>query len=475
MNSRNYTSKIILFAVVTLFVAGCAVGPNFQKVEVENPESFRFQTTESDSTTLLSWNDLFKDAVLLALIDSALENNLDAKMAVSRISEARAYLGMAKADMYPSITMGGNGTFGNTLGGYPTGQSANAAFSASANLNWELDFWGKYRRGNEAARADLIASEYGLHVIRLSLIADIANTYYTLLDYKRRRLIAERTLNTRKESLRIISERFDKGIVPEIDVNQAQIQESYAAAAIPVYQRSISYAENALSLLIGENPREIITNSTIDDLIVPETVPIGLPSQLLMRRPDILEAEQMVVAQNARIGVAQAMRFPSISLTGLLGIASPDLSSFNASDALMGSVGASLFGPIFEFGKNKRRVEAEKERTEQMKYNYEKAVLSAFRETEDALVNISTINQELIYVDQQVAASTNASRLSKQRYDGGVTSFLEVLEAERTLFEIEIYHSELMQRRLTAFTNLYKTLGGGWTDDVVVAEETVNE
>lgn len=472
MNSRKYTSKIILFAVVTLLVAGCAVGPNFQKVEIENPESFRFQTTESDSATMLSWNDLFKDAVLLTLIDSALENNLDAKMAVSRISEARAYLGMAKADMYPSLSIGGSGTFGNTLGGYPTGQSANAAFSASANLNWELDFWGKYRRANEAARADLIASEYGLHVIRLSLIADIANTYYTLLDYKKRKLIAERTLNTRKESLRIILERFDKGIVPEIDVNQAQIQESYAAAAIPVYQRSISYTENALSLLIGENPREIITNSTIDDLIVPESVPIGLPSQLLTRRPDVLEAEQMVIAQNARIGVAQAMRFPSISLTGLLGIASPDLADFNASDALMGSVGASLFGPIFEFGKNKRRVEAEKERTEQMKLNYEKAVLSAFRETEDALVNISTINQELLYVDQQVTASTNAARLSKQRYDGGVTSFLEVLEAERTLFEIEIYHSELLQRRLTAFTNLYKTLGGGWVDDVAGEEVT---
>jgi multidrug efflux system outer membrane protein len=170
----------------------------------------------------------------------------------------------------------------------------------------------------------------------------------------------------------------------------------------------------------------------------------------------------MVIAQNARIGVAQAMRFPSISLTAMLGMASPDLSAFNAGDALMGSVGAGLFGPIFNFGKNKRRVDIERERTEEVKFYYQKAVLSAFRETEDALINISTLEKELVFVENQLKASTNASMLSKARYDGGVTSYLEVLEAERTLFQIELYHSELLQRRLTAYTGLYKALGGGW-------------
>jgi multidrug efflux system outer membrane protein len=172
----------------------------------------------------------------------------------------------------------------------------------------------------------------------------------------------------------------------------------------------------------------------------------------------------MVIAQNARIGVAQAMRFPSISLTAMFGMASPDLSAFNAGDALIGSVGAGLFGPIFNFGKNKRRVDIERERTEQMKLNYEKTVIAAFRETEDALINIRTLEQELVFVKSQLKSSTNAAMLSRERYDGGVTSYLEVLEAERTLFDIELYYTGLLRRRLAAYTNLYKVLGGGWVE-----------
>jgi multidrug efflux system outer membrane protein len=290
----------------------------------------------------------------------------------------------------------------------------------------------------------------------------VANAYYLLLDYKKRLQISKRTLTTRTESLRIISERFNEGIIPEIDLNQAQIQEDYAAGSIPVYQRAVAYTENALSILIGENPREILVNADIETVLPPDSIPVGLPSQLLTRRPDVLEAEQLVVAQNARIGVAQAMRFPSVSLTGFLGMASPDLSAFNAGDALMGSVGAGLFGPIFNFGKNKRRVDIERERTEQMKLNYEKTVIAAFRETEDALVNIHTLEQELVFVQNQVKSATNAAMLSKERYDGGVTSYLEVLEAERSMFQIELYYSELLQRRLTAYTTLCKALGGTW-------------
>jgi len=303
------------------------------------------------------------------------------------------------------------------------------------------------------------------------LIAEVANGYYSLLDFQDRLETAKRTLITRSESLRIIKERFDKGIIPEIDLNQAQIQEAYAAGAIPALERSVAFTENAISVLIGENPKEIITNIQIEEVAVPDSIPIGLPSQLLTRRPDVLEAEQMLVAQNARIGVAQAMRFPTISLTGIIGLASPDLAAFNASDALIGSAGASLLGPIFQFGKNKRRVEIERERTEQMRFNYEKAVLSAFRETEDALVNLKTLEQELVFVKQQLTASSNAAVLSKKRYDGGVSSYLEVLEAERTLFDIELYYSQLLQRRMNAYVNLYKTLGGGWEVKTINEQE----
>jgi len=462
MKEYNISNQILAIVIFTLVLSSCMVGPNFQKVEVEIPEEYRFQDAATDTTMDMQWPDLFQDATLITLIDSALKNNFDAQIAASRIQESRAYLGYAKADMYPSISYGGSGSFGNSLGSFPSGQSANGSFSVNANLNWELVFWGKYRRATEAAKAELAATEYGYNAIQISLIAEVANTYYSLLDFRNRLETAKRTLATRSESLRIIRERYEKGIVPEIDLNQSQIQEAYAAGAIPILERSISFTENAMSVLIGENPKEILTNVELENVSVPGSIPVGLPSQLLARRPDILEAEQMLVAQNARIGVAQAMRFPSISLTGLIGLASTDLAAFNAGDALIGSAGASLFGPIFQFGKNKRRVEIEQERTEQMKLNYEKAVTSAFRETEDALITIKTLEQELVFIKTQLTASSNASMLSKKRYDGGVTSFLEVLEAERTLFDIELYHSELLQRRMNAYVGLYKTLGGGW-------------
>jgi multidrug efflux system outer membrane protein len=462
MKNFNKIYRIFIVAIMLIVVNACMVGPNFQKTEVTTPENYRFSKTSAETISNLNWRELFKDPVLNELIDSALVNNFDARIAASRIMESRYYLGYTKADQFPNLYYGGNAAFGNSLGAYPSGNTATGSFSLTGNLNWELVFWGKYRRATEAAQAELIASEYGLQAIQISLITEVANAYYLLLDYKKRLQISKRTLTTRTESLRIISERFNEGIIPEIDLNQAQIQEDYAAGSIPVYQRAVAYTENALSILIGENPREILVNADIETVLPPDSIPVGLPSQLLTRRPDILEAEQKVVAQNARIGVAQAMRFPSVSLTGFLGMASPDLSAFNAGDALMGSVGAGLFGPIFNFGKNKRRVDIERERTEQMKLNYEKTVIAAFRETEDALVNIHTLEQELVFVQNQVKSATNAAMLSKERYDGGVTSYLEVLEAERSMFQIELYYSELLQRRLSAYTTLCKALGGTW-------------
>ncbi len=453
--------NIITIIVITIAFNSCMVGPNFQKVEIESPESYRFTEDKTDTTLNLEWWDLFNDKALVSLIDSALVNNKDAQIAASRIEESRIYLGYTKADMYPQLNYGGGIGYGNENGRLVGG--AASSFSATANLSWEIDFWGKYRRANEAARAEMFASDYTLKVIQISLINEVSGAYYSLLDFTRRLRIAERTLESRKESTRIINERFEKGTVAEIDLNQAQIQEAIAAAAIPTYERSIAFAENALRVLIGENPKAIVVNSSIEDSKMEATIPVGLPSQLLARRPDVLAAEQQVVAQNARIGVAQAMRFPSISLTAMAGAVSPDLANFNSTDDIVGSVGAGLFGPIFNFGKNKRRVEIEKERTKQTKLNYEKAVIMAFRETEDALISVNTLERELVTIEQQLAAAKNAASLSKLRYDGGVTSYLEVLESERSLFQIELYHSELMQRRLNAYTNLYKALGGGWS------------
>ncbi len=457
---RNKTPNFIILSVITVILSSCMVGPHFQKVEVNTPLNYRYQQEQSQINDSLSQAILFNDPELRTLIDSALANNYNRLMAVSAINEARAYLGMAKADLYPTFSYSASPTLGNTQ---RPGQSAVSSLTATTNVNWELDFWGKYRKATEAAKADLLASEFGLKSIELSLISQVAISYHTLLDYKNRLKIAKSTLDSRSESLRIIKERFDKGIVPEIDLNQAQIQEATAAASIPVYERLIAYTENALSVLIGQNPVEIVTTRSIEEIQLSQ-LGAGIPSELLQRRPDILEAEQMLIAQNARIGVAQALRFPSISLTGLLGLASADLSDFNSGDAFIGLAGIDLLGPIFQFGKNKRRVEAQRELAEQLRLNYQNTVLSAFKETEDALVYIKTISQELKFIEQQLDASKNAAKLSRQRYDGGVTSYLEVLDTERALFNIELYHSELIQKNLEAQINLYKALGGEWVE-----------
>jgi multidrug efflux system outer membrane protein len=450
---------LILISAITIFNS-CMVGPDFQKTEIDSPEKYQFAVDPTDTVLNLKWWELFNDTTLVTLIDSALLNNNDVRIAASKIEEARIYLGYTKADMYPNLSYKGSGVYGNRFRTLNNGKTS-ASMSTNINLSWEIDFWGKYRRANEAARAELLGSQYGLQSIQISIINEVSNAYYTLLDFKRRAYVAKRTLESRVESTRIIKERFDKGIIPEIDLNQAQIQEAIAEASIPSYERSIAYAENALSVLTGENPHRIDVKITIKDLTPPH-IPVGLPSQLLTRRPDILAMEQKVKAQNANIGVAQAMRFPSISLTAMAGLTSFDLATFNASDALIGSAGAGLFGPIFNFGKNKRRVEIEKEKTKQIKLEYEKTVLNAFKETEDALVNISTLNREFNIIEKQLSAAKNAAKLSRMRYDGGITSYLEVLESERTLFNIELYHSKLTKNRLKAYTNLYKVLGGGW-------------
>ncbi|MEZ5148383.1 MAG: efflux transporter outer membrane subunit [Bacteroidales bacterium] len=299
-------------------------------------------------------------------------------------------------------------------------------------MAWELDFWGKYRRATEAARAELLATQYNQRVVQLSLISEVTRTYFLLLDYNARLEISEKTLKSRRESLRIINERFEKGIVPELDLNQAQIQEAIAEASIPLYTRLVAQTENALNILLGRMPMEMEINGTIKEKLFTPEIPAGIPSVIMERRPDVLQAEQVLAAQNARIGVAQAMRLPSISLTGMFGTASSELSALATGDAMVWSVGGSIFGPLINFGKNKRRVEIERERMRQDSLYYVKTVLNAFREVEDALIQVQTLKDESLARQKQMKAAENAAMLSQARYDGGVTSYLEVLDS-RTL------------------------------------------
>jgi len=457
--------------MVVLF-SGCMVGPKYQKPVTESPEAYRMGEPNPDSTYNLRWWELFADPVLDTLIVTALDNNKDIRIAVARIEQARANLGFTKADQFPRIGYEGGASRGNFAGGQKFDSESNLFYGA-ANLQWEIDFWGKYRHASDAARADLLASEYAHRAVQVAIISEVANVYFQLLDYKDRLEIAKSTLVTREESLDIIQQRFDKGVVAEIDLNQAQIQRAIAAGAVPQYERAVAQTENALQYLLGKNPGAIQTGSPLLSQGTPPEIPAGIPSLLLQRRPDIMQAEQYLIAQNAQVGIAQAMRFPSINITGLLGVASNDLSTLTSGGAAW-SVGGSILGPIFNFGKNKRRVEVERFKTEEALVQYEAVVIQAFREVEDALIEIDTYRRQLEIKQQEFEAAYNANTLSRDRYDGGVTSYLEVLESERTLFSVELELSQTRQVWLAGYIKLYNALGGGWVSPQEEQQATQN-
>ncbi len=461
MNSGK-TKKVVKFLAVSvsIFLSGCTVGPDFKQPVVETLENYRFETQAVETMVNLKWWELCDDPVLYTIVSMALENNRDLKIAVSRIEQARATLGFTKADQYPKIDIEAGASKGNFSGGTRS-PTTNSTYFIAAPLSWEIDFWGKFHRATEAARAELMASEYALRTVQISLISEVVSTYYLLLDFHQRLAISKYTLDSRVNSLDIIQQRFDSGIISELDVNQAQIQKEIAASAIPQFERSIAKTENALGILLGKLPGAVKTGDDLNSQTIPPDIPTDLPSNILERRPDIVEASYLLKARTENIGVAEALRLPAITLTGVLGVASTELSSITTEGGAW-SVGGSLLGPIFQFNKNVRRVEIEEAKTQQALYRYENTVLTAFRAVEDALVEVETFKKQILAVGNQRQAAKNANELSKERYDKGVSSYLEVLDTERSLFNAELNLSELRQQYLNAYVKLYKALGGGW-------------
>jgi len=449
----------VIAVLIVLLLAGCAkVGPDFTPPEVQTPGNYRFGKVTAESTQNLKWWELFNDPVLYELVAAALNHNRDILIAASRIEEARAFVGFNRADQYPRVDIEGSAGRGNFVG--TRSSTTNGNYFIAPVLSWEIDFWGKFRRATEAARAELLASEYAYRTVQLSLISEVVSTYYRLLDFHKRLAVSRETLKSREEYLQIIQKRFKHGIVPELDVNQAQIQKELAAASIPLYARQIAKSEDALRILLGELPHGIETDYGLDAQIPPD-IPLDLPSNILTRRPDIARAMYLLKAQTEAVGVAEALRFPSFSLTALLGVASSEVSSVT-SDGGIWSVSGGVLGPLIDFKKNIRRVQIEKEKTRQALYRYENTVLHAFGEVEDSLAEIQTYREELAAVTRQRKAAKNANILSKKRYDRGVSSYLEVLDTERSLFNAELQLSELKQQYLNAYVKLYKALGGGW-------------
>lgn len=455
--------RTALSVCLVLLGTACAVGPDFTRPAVPAAETFRQPVAAGESIANLPWWEIFDDPVLKELIATALEQNQDLLIASYRVEEAAAALGFTRADQFPSFGIGAGAVRAETTDrrALAPGTIAND-YLAYTSVSWEIDLWGRLRRATESARAELLATEAARQGVSITVVAAVADLYFQLRDLDHRLEISRRTLKSRQDSLELIRTRFRGGIISELDVRQAEIEEATAAAAVPVFERSIVQVENALAVLLGRPPGEIPRGAPLGAERVPAMAPAGLPSELLERRPDIRAAEEFAHAQMAQVGVAQALRFPTFTLTGALGVESDEFDNLTESDANFWSIGGDLFGPLFEFGKNKRRVEVERARTEQAILEYERTVLVAFQETEDALAALRTGADEYAARSRQVDSARAAAVLSRARYDGGVTSYLEVLDIERSLFNAELLASSALQQRYTALVQLYKALGGGW-------------
>jgi len=456
-------SRYLLLVALLPLVVSCTLTPDYERPELDVPDEYLEPAPGGETVANLGWWELFQDEQLQLLIRTALDENKDLGIALSRIQEARLTVTAVRANQFPFLDLGG--FFGREKQSreiFP-GADSNDRFRVTGDLTYQVDLWGQYSRATEAARADLLATESAYRTVTISLVSEVANTYLLLRDLDKRLEVSERTLETRLDSLTIIQARFDKGTVPELDVYQAQIEVAVAETAIASFQRQIVQTQNALRILLGRNPGPVTRGDELTAQLFPPAVPTGLPSELLQRRPDVVQAEANLISATATVGVAEALRYPSISLTGTFGAESTDLSDLNSGDAETWGIGANLFAPIFNSGQLKAQAEAARERAEQAMLFYESTLQQSFREVEDALVAVRTYNVENKSQARRAAAARNAARLSRARYDGGVVDYLEVLDTERTLFDAELAQSETLQLYYNAIVRLYGALGGGWS------------
>jgi len=443
-----------LIPIAALVLAGCTLGPDYVRPPVPEPDDYRQSSLSGESVADMPWWELFGDPVLQDLIRQALGQNRDLRAAHSRVVEAEARLGIVRADLHPRVNYGAGGTATAT-----TVDENGPTYGATAGLSasYIVDLWGRIRRSNEAAVQDLLATEEGYRSVTIALVAETARSYLLLRDLDNRLSIAEQTVETRTQSLTVLDARLQAGAISEVDRNQAVIQLAEAEASVETFRRLRVQTENTLSVLLGSPPMSIPRGAALEEQVFPPQVPTGLPSELLERRPDILAAENQLHAQTARIGAAEALKFPQFTLSADMGA---DVAS--TTTGFLG-LGANLFGPLFNSGENSRRVDVEKARTEQLLAQYEQTILNALREVEDAMVSVETYRNEYAARKRQLEAADRAMSMTWARYDGGMTSYLEVLDVQRSLFGSQLAASETLQLQLTSTVRLYEALGGGWT------------
>lgn len=463
---------------VILALAGCTLGPDYSRPVPNLPVQYRDATlrqTEAESIADMDWWEFYTDPILRELIADALLNNLDLRVAAARVEQARAQAAQARGAFFPQAGYLGEASRGRNqaLGApsYNAGETNSPAF-AGVQASWEIDIWGRIRRLNEAARADLFATEEGRRTVTLALVGEVAQAYYELLNFYLRRDIAEAATASFARSLELFEIRLQRGAASLLETSSAEGARAAAAAAIPEFERQISLTENRLSLLLGRYPGPIAVNpDAIEYKAAAGEIPVGLPSTLLERRPDIRQAEALLAAANARIGVAEANFFPQISLTGMLGRVSPELSAFTAGTGNAWSVAAQLAGPIFQGGILRAQRQQAIAAWEESVFNYEQTVLNALREIANALVSL----EQLELVRQQQAEAVRAYRKAVEvafdRYQSGKADYFEVIQWQQQLFPIEDALAQTELNQSLSRVQLYRALGGGWTATVELDDD----
>ncbi len=451
-----------------LMLTGCmSLGPDYQRPDIDMPEAWRFEEKESKDLANTAWWGQFNDPVLNGLVTTALEENKDIRIATARVEEFFGRYFSTRGDQYPIAGGSASGyrTNASDEGITPTAGMDNPynQYDALLNAGWEIDFWGKFRRATEAGRAELLGTEEARRAVVLTLVSAVASSYVEIRTLDKQLEITRQTAVSRKDTRELFTMRFKNGVISEVELSQAESEYQDALARIPEIELSIARLENSLSVLLGHNPGAIPRGLTVDELKRPE-VPSGLPSDLLVRRPDIRLAEQSLIAANARIGVAKSLYFPTISLTGTFGAVSTDLSDLFSGPSETWNYGVPINVPIFTFGRIGGEVKAAKAVQQQLVYGYQLTIQNAFREVEDSLIDHDKSGQRLDALDRQLNALRNYARLARLRYDGGYTSYLEVLDAERSLFNIELSYAAGQNTLFRSLINIYKSMGGGWVE-----------
>jgi multidrug efflux system outer membrane protein len=506
--------KVAPRLLALVVVAGCAIGPNYKRPSVEAAPEWRTPSKSEDSArtffdslargtnliappaaaaadtpsgaatvrrpdwratydsraidakTGLGWAELIKDTALVALIDTAVQNNRDVRVAIATINEFRAQYGVSKGAFYPQLD-GKVNAGREKIVFIPPQSSTFNAIQVTANLQWELDFWGRLRRNTQAARAEYLASEEGRRSVILTLVSDVATGYLQLRELDLDLEISQRTLASRQETLKLALRRFQQGLISELDVRQFESEVDNSAVSIADFQRQIAQQENALSVLVGHAPAPIARGQSLTSVLGTFVLPTELPAELIARRPDVRQAEEAYVAANARIGAAEAALFPTVTVSGQYGRQGDKFNDTFNSNGEIYQIFGGLSIPLFHGGALRGEISAARARSDQARFAYEQAVLVARREAEDAFVGVRTSRDQAVAQQRQVDALRRAYDLANRRYQNGVSSYLEVLDAQRNLFTSELALTQAQRLELVSGVQLYKALGGAWGEAAV--------